>query len=211
MFQHTIELSATETLQLTWRKNYRNLTVSLNGRLLGTIPDKATLKLGRSFKLADERQFIVVLTSNRLAVWHNQLDLLSGVVSGKRDYFTTTVGFLLFTGGVFFTYDLYKAISLFPRSYFEAHLPDIAGPGLTLLSLGIWAKLSNALFPIKLAASAAFLILIIKPFLVPGISILGIVLLLLLLYQLYLGIKHGPIPSQRPTIIDKDRPLDHGI
>lgn len=211
MFQQIIELSDTETLQLTWRKNYENLSISLNGQLIGTIPNKATLKLGRSFKLPDERQFIVVLADNRLAVWHNNLDLLSGVESGKRDYFTTTVWFLLFTGGVFFAYDLYTAISLFPRSYFQTHLLAIAGPGSILLSLGIWAKLSNALFPIKLAAGAAILILIIKPFLVPGIGLLGIVLLLLLFYQLYLGIKHGPIPSQRPTVIDKDGPLDYGI
>ncbi|NUO00705.1 MAG: hypothetical protein HUU01_08815, partial [Saprospiraceae bacterium] len=147
MFQQIIELSDTETLQLTWGKNYKNLSISLNGQLIETIPNKAILKLGRSFKLADERQFIVILSGNRLAVWHNQFDLLSGVKSGKSDYFKTSVWFLLFTGGVFFAYDLYTAISIFPMSYFQAHLLVIAGPGLTLLSLGIWAKWSDALFP----------------------------------------------------------------
>jgi len=207
MFEQTIALSSNETLRLNWEKNYANLVIYLNGQPIESIPDKAALQLGRTFRLTDNRQFIVILSNNNLAVWHNNMDILNNVKSGTYNHFSNAVWFLIGCGVVLLVAGIINVITIYQT------IPGIIlslAPGLAFTGLGLWAKSSNEVFPLQIALGITVVVAVTK-FFITGLGLFGIALFSLLIYSLAIAIRSGAIILKKARTVNQDSPLDAGI
>lgn len=207
MYQQIIELSPTETLRLNWERNYTFFTVYLNGQIIGSIPDKATLKLGKNIKLPGNRQVMIILANNRLAVWQNGVDLASGTPSGTVDHFGNAVLFLIIWGVFLSVYDLLQFLQArIPLPYLI--LPLIVG--LVVAGLGIWAKRSAEVLPLQLAVGFVALVALLR-LLLFGFGPIGLIMSGALIYSLIRAIHSGAVFGSRVRRVDGGGPLDAGV
>lgn len=209
MYKQTVNLAPGEMLQLDWGKNYRDFSVYLNGQLLASVPDKATLKLGRNFSLPDGRQFTVLFSQHGLECWHNGTDLLSGLPSGFVDHYGIAVKFLfgyailqLVFGGV-----AVAALATFGEEAWMVVL-GVGIEALLFIGLGFWAKKTGAKAPLVIALIILAFEVISQ---VPGGVSFGIIILVIVIYTLVQGLRSGSVHKPAAPRPEQDGPLDAGM
>lgn len=207
-YTHHILLAPGESLQLEWGRGYTNFSIRLNGRLLGTIPDKASLKLGQRFDLDANRYITVILAWHGLELWYAGTDLLSGVKTGTPDPFSNAAMMLIGTGVIFILLGLTIVI--------EGNITNIISPypvavflaGVAMLALGIWAHKSENSLPVWIAI---FLFGLGLPFLLMARRFILMAFMGLFIAALVRGARVGAITSFKPRQMEEEGPLDQGV
>jgi len=207
MYKKTLLLDHSDPITLEWGENYANLTIKMGEVLIGSVKDKAELKLARRFILPDQRQIIVVYTEFGLELWYNGVELFSKSKSGSTDSFSNAVKTLLWFG-VF-------QLLVVPVMYFVMEgeervlaLWDRALIGGLLLGLGFWAKIAGNKTPFIIGIGFAALNIILT--LAAG-GAAGILVSGLLIYYLVLGVKGNAPMKVAKQNLDPNAPLDSNL
>jgi len=207
MYKKTLLLDHSDPITLEWGENYANLTIKMGEVLIGSVKDKAELKLARRFILPDQRQIIVVYTEFGLELWYNGVELFSKSKSGSTDSFSNAVKTLLWFG-VF-------QLLVVPVMYFVMEgeervlaLWDRALIGGLLLGLGFWAKIAGKKTPFIIGIGFAALNIILT--LAAG-SAAGILVSGILIYYLVLGVKGDAPMKVAKQNLDPNAPLDSNL
>lgn len=137
MYKKTIDLTPNERLLLTWQKHFAAFTISCNGQILGSFPDKASMKTGANFDLPGGRKVFVILQGGRPAVWLDGTDLITGTQSGISLPFYTGHISLILWGVLLSLIDLLAVRSL-PVSSSVFLL--LVVPALVAVALSSWIK-----------------------------------------------------------------------
>lgn len=178
MNQSNVQISPTESIQLSWENNWSNFAIRQNGQIIGEIPTKDDLKMGRNFKTASGKTITPILrgTSN-LEIWCDGKDLVTGVASGTADDFLYAVRTLFVVGGIL---TLIGAATFFASQNFMT-LPILA-VGLIYIGLGWQANKTGDTMPFKIGMGLNVLTLVLG-FVFFGV-VPGILLLVALFYYL---------------------------
>ncbi len=209
MYKHTIQLAPGETLQLDWGRNFSNFLVYLNGQLIGSVPDKSTLKLGRRIDLPGNRYLMIILADHGLEVWYEGTDLLTGMKSGTSDHFSNAANFLIGFGTVQLVIGTIIVLTMVAGTMNIASAALVFAAGAILIGLGIWAKKTGLNTPLKIAIG----FLLINAFLnMMAFRLLGLIVTGILIYYTYKGIEAGAIHQIPPERQQReDAPLDAGV
>ncbi len=212
MYQQTARLSPTEVLQLEWGANYTDFRIYLHGQLVGSSPDKESLKLSKTFALPgdDPRKITVLLADGGLEIWHNGVELRSGAKNGEKDHFMGATNYLIGYGVLQLVFGLILAAVAGQED------PDVRNLSFALVTLfsgiliglGYWARKTSTTLPLTIAS--VLLILSVIGTLALG-QATGLFLTALMIYYLYKGIRAGPINKPGPDVFDGDGPLDAGV
>jgi hypothetical protein len=101
--QLALEPGGAKRLEISYGLNWKNVSIKLDGREIGVIPDQNTLKEGRTFKLDDGSDLSVQLTrsalSTELRVLRNGKPL-PGSASDPARKLATSYGVIFFVGGL---------------------------------------------------------------------------------------------------------------
>jgi hypothetical protein len=98
--QQTITIAASnESLDLTWEENWRNFTITQNGKVICQLKDYKELKVARRAVTAAGRVVVFLLNQDDfLEIWCNGRELISGSVSGDINYIAKACGAIRFCG-----------------------------------------------------------------------------------------------------------------
>ena len=211
MYKQTARLSPTEVLQLEWEDHYANFRIYLHGQLVASFPDKASLKLGNRFALpGDEpREINVLLADGGVEIWHNGMDLRSGLKSGETDHFTNAANYLIGYGLVQLIFGL--LVVNMENQIMEI---KIAAGGIVVLAAavligsGIWAKKTSRTLPLSISIGLLSLMLVLS---LSAGRFTGGILTVLMIYYLYKGIRTGPVNKPENPDYGEDGPLDVGL
>jgi hypothetical protein len=203
MYQKAVTISPGETLVISWEQNWSNLSIHKQGVLIGSVKEKADLKVGRQFSLPDGRIFMVLVSDYGLEVWHNGVELVSGTQTGAVDGFGSafkaliSVGSIQLTGSIIFMSGTGFAGGVF--------LSIIGG---ILIGLGLWARNSGSKSPFWIGIALCLLNILLD---ILAASIFGLVLSGILLYYLYRGTKSVPPQPTVKKSINENTPLDSDL
>ncbi len=129
MFQSKIQITESESLQLSWGKDWSHFTIKLNDVEIWAFPDKTALVVGKWLLLPSGKTIWIGLTNNKLAIWDGDKELVSGLNSGESDDYKLAWQALMFYGVLF----LLAGIVTLSIKYFGISL----GLSLTVIALGI--------------------------------------------------------------------------
>jgi hypothetical protein len=204
MFQKKIILNVTETLTVTWEKNWSSLKIKHDGKEIGIFTDKTSLETGKWVNLNDGKPILVRLVKNELEVWHDKNELFSGLSSGQSDEFATAYKTLLAYGIVFiilsittFSFSVNDAEWGFGVSAFIGFL------GAIYIGLSLWAKKTRLKLPLQLALGLHAVVTILA--ILSGL--IGI-LFAILAYFLYKGVVAKPLNTSEIEVLKDDGLLD---
>lgn len=98
-----LEAGGEKRLEVSWKGLYKDVTVSLDGNLVGVIPNQKALSAGQEFLLTDgstiKVQLVSKLTSTELQILRNGQPL-PGSSSDPQTRFKTAYGIVYFVAGL---------------------------------------------------------------------------------------------------------------
>lgn len=210
MNQTTVQIDASESIQLSWQTGWTNFTIQQNGQVIVNIPTWEELKLGRNFNTAGGKSVYVIQRKIGLEIWYEGRDLMSGLESGSSNYFQHACNTLFATGGVLVVLGLivvysgwgqHGRLSIFSVVFLILY-------GALHLFMGWWAKKTGKTFAFR----AALITCIPVVFLALSFGILGAILIGSAIYfYLIKGLKSKPIRSLEIRKLGENSPLDSGI
>lgn len=138
MFQSKIQITESESLQLSWGKDWSHFTIKLNDIEIWAFPDKTSLVVGKWLLLPSGKTIWIGLTNNKIAIWDGDKELVSGLNSGESDDYTLAWQALIFYGALF----LLAGIVTLSIKYFGIGL-DLSLTaillGVVYIMLALWA------------------------------------------------------------------------
>jgi hypothetical protein len=118
MYHSIVQISADESIELNWEKNWTNFALLQDGQIIGKIPTKAELIAARNIRTKSGKILTPVLRDGQLEIWYNGKDLVSGMGNGSQNYFGMACKTMHFVGGGLTIFgfilllDVYRAASL---------------------------------------------------------------------------------------------------
>ena len=100
MNQKIVTLKPGQTLVVEWAQNWSNLSIHKDGILIGSVAEKADLKVGRRFVLPGGGEIMIMLANHGLELWHENKELVSGMRNGEVDGFARAYKALYFAGSM---------------------------------------------------------------------------------------------------------------
>lgn len=204
MYQKTVSLENADLLLIEWAKNLSNLTIKKEGIVIGSMQSKDELKQGRRFALPNGQFITVVYSEHGLEVWQNGKELMSGAKSGDTNGAAAAFGGMVLIGAVQVIFAVIAYFAMKEHNLLGAAL--FGSPGLVLLGMALWSKLSTNKTPYIIAIVVCVLDLVFL-----WHNLFGIILLGGLIYYLTLAIKAEVPQPAKLVFSDPDAPLDSNL
>jgi hypothetical protein len=206
MYKQVVELDEKELLYAQWGKEFTHITIKLDGKIIGTYEDSVHLRdRGIDIYLEDGRIFTPIIADGRFGIWHNGIDLMTGLEIGTTDDFVQAFRWIYGIIGFRFAFGLFCAFIAFSRNQelgLEILIDQLITNGL-LLGLAFWAQKSFSKIPLILALVIVALLTILIMY--QG-AFIGIIFNAVLIYYLIAGISAEPI--HRPKWEEDSDTLD---
>ena len=205
MYQQIITLENQKRLILSWSKDWSDFTIRHNQDIIGTIPNKSDLQIGRNINVPGTGVVFIRLNIDHIEVWFNGKELVTNTINGQKDHFKTayyvifSVAVLQAIGGLLF-------ISIDPTWLIFGAMMAITA---ILVGLGVWAKMAKSVAPLWVMVVILTLLFLSN---VVMRNIIGAIVIGVMLYYLVKGAQAGPLLPVNPvTKLEDDEPLDAGV
>ena len=209
MNQKIVSLSTSEKIKVEWMSDWSNMSIHKDGMLIGSVKEKADLKVGRTFMLPDGRKMMAVLTNHGLEVWCDGTELMSGMKTGTVDGFGRAYKALLFMGWFHAFFAILALIGFVLNNASVQNFFIFASFASVWIGLGFWAKHSGNKGPLWIGVGFCVMYILF------GLNFHWFSLLLpgIVLYYVYPGTKYEPIQSAPilTTYQGANAPLDSDL
>jgi hypothetical protein len=193
--QLALEAGGAKRLEISWGMNFKNVSVKLDGREVGTIPDQKALKEGRSFTLDDGSSLQVQLVrsamSQVLQVLRNGKPL-PGSATDPEKKLSTAYTIIFFVGGLSLVIGLLAEIANvdFLRSLGAGWFTVVVGVIFIGLGFLVKRRIILALYAAIVLYALDLGLLVMTAVSVPGgrPPVSGIVLHVIFLIFMYQGV-----------------------
>jgi hypothetical protein len=193
--QLALEAGGAKRLEISWGMNFKNVSVKLDGREVGTIPDQKALKEGRSFTLDDGSSLQVQLVrsamSQELQVLRNGKPL-PGSATDPEKKLSTAYTIIFFVGGLSLVIGLLAEIANvdFLRSLGAGWFTVVVGVIFIGLGFLVKRRIILALYAAIVLYALDLGLLVMTAVSVPGgrPPVSGIVLHVIFLIFMYQGV-----------------------
>jgi hypothetical protein len=193
--QLALEAGGAKRLEISWGMNFKNVSVKLDGREVGTIPDQKALKEGRTFTLDDGSRLQVQLVrsamSQDLQVLRNGKPL-PGSASDPEKKLSTAYGVIFFVGGLSLVIGLLAEIANidFLRTLGAGWFSVVVGAIFIGLGFLVKQRMLIALYAAIVLYALDAVLLVVAAVSVPGgrPPVSGIVLHVIFLIFMFQGI-----------------------
>jgi hypothetical protein len=207
MFKQDIQISDSERITLSWEGGWTHLSMKFNAVEVADFTDKATLEMGKWVNLPNGKTVLVRLMQDEIEIWDGQNDLVSGLKSGQTDNFKNAWKALAAYGTVF------ALMGLVMGSFDEGNKEWRIFLGISVLGflydiLATWAYKKQDKLPLIIALIVHGLISVLV--LISG-SIIPAVLMGILVFSLYKGVKSEQVMTSKIEQLHDDNLLDSGL